>query len=37
MKNGGRTDPGNATPCPAGLRKSQELDLFLFHGLNGSK
>ena len=30
MKDGGRTEPGNATPCPAGLRKSQELNLFSF-------
>ena len=37
MKDGGRTDPGNAIPYPAGLRKSQKLDLFLLHGLNGSK
>ena len=37
MKDGGRTDPGNATPCPAGLGKSLELDLFPLHGLNGSK
>ena len=37
MKDGGRMDPGNTTPCPAGFRQSQELDLFLLHGLNGSK
>ena len=37
MKDSGRTDPGNATPCPAGLRKSQELDLFLLYGFNGSE
>ena len=37
MKDGGRSDPGNATPCPMGLRKGQELDFFLLHGLNGCK
>ena len=37
MKDSGRTDPGNATSCPAGLRKSQELDLFLLYGFNGSE
>ena len=37
MKDGGRTNPGNATPCPTGFRKSQELDIFLLQGLNSSK
>ena len=34
---GGKTNPGNSTPCPTGLRKSQELVTFLLHSLNGSK
>ena len=37
MKDGGRMKPGNATSCPKGLRKSQELDIFLLHFLNSSK
>ena len=37
MNYGGKTNPGNATPCPTGLRKSQELEIFLLYGLNGSK
>ena len=37
MKDGGRTNPGNATPCPTGLRKSQELYIYLLHGLSSSK
>ena len=37
MKDGCRTNPCNATPCPTGLRKSQELNIFLLHGLNNSK
>ena len=30
IKDGGRTNPGNTTPCPMGLRKSQEFDIFSF-------
>ena len=37
MKDGARMDSGNAIPCLAGLRKSQELNLYLLHGLNGNK
>ena len=37
MNDGGRMNSGNDTPCPTGLRKSQELHIFLLHGLNGSK
>ena len=37
MKDGGRTDPGIATPNPVGLGKRQELNLFLLDGLNGGK
>ena len=37
MKDGSRTDPGNATPSPTGFRKSQELNIFLLHGFNSSK
>ena len=36
MKDGGRTDSCNATPCSVGLRKSQELDIFFLHGLNSA-
>ena len=28
MKDDGKTNPGNATPCPMGLRKSKEHDIF---------
>ena len=37
MNDGGRMNPGNTTPCPTGHRKSQELDIFLLHDLNGGK
>ena len=36
MKDGGRLDPGPAIPSPTRLRKSQQINPLLHHGVRGS-